>query len=171
MLKVEFLENKFLSVKEMIHSFVGTEVSFCYYDLDNRLKSCLGKEGETPSMAMSEADFSWVQKHYIPLAAKQKAEKDAQAEANRIDPWSVNPQRFEAARRWSFLATASLVKDGSYETMTREEIMIERNVRYDALKATLRIPTDQEISVARKIISDHEPNSNTSDQNSQRMRA
>lgn len=159
MLQADILENGNLRVIETTHSWFETKTSFAYYDLDRRLRTTLGKEDEVPSQQMTDGDFQWATSNYLPLAQKQKAQRDERA-ANLaaqalLDPFSVDPDRFEKARRWSTLVTASLVKDGSYDSMTREKIVVERGVRYDALKLTLRMPSNAEMKVAQMVILDH----------------
>lgn len=151
MLLAEFLDNGCLQVIEVVHSWTDTKRSYTYYDLERGLKSYIGREGETPSVAMTADDISWVQKHYVPLAEKQKAVRDAEAK--------LDPDRFEKARRWTTLVTASLVSDGSYDTLSREQIRDERRVRYNALEATSRMPSDGEMAVAKQTISERDATS------------
>lgn len=159
MLQAEILENGTLQVIETIHSWCDTQTKFWYYDLENGLQSTHGKKDEVPSTPMTVTRLEWVKSNYIPLAVKQKEQRDLAAanlaEQAIRDPFSVDPDRFEKARRWSTLITASLIKDGSYDSMTREQIVAERVVRYEALKLTLRMPADSEIRAAQMIILDH----------------
>jgi hypothetical protein len=52
--------------------------------------------------------------------------------------------------------TASLVSDGSYDKLTREQIKAERTVRYQALEAASLMPSDREIAVANEKIAGRE---------------
>lgn len=151
MLEVNFLDNGILRVKETICSCSENKVSFWHYDLEKRLRSVLGKDGEIPSMPMTEREYLWAIEIYVPLAEKQKAARDAQI--------AMDPDRFEKARRWDVMVTASMISDGSYDTLTREEIKVERVVRYEALKATSRKPTDGELALAHRTISERDMDS------------
>ena len=119
MLEAEFIDGGILRVRETIHSWEKSQVRVFYYDLDQRLKS-MQEEGDVPSMAMTGGDVLWVQKYYVPLAEKQKAARDMQTAYAHSNPRAVDPNRYEMARRWSTLVTASLVADGSYDNLARE---------------------------------------------------
>lgn len=67
MLKISLnKETGVLAVREAQHSFRGTKRSYWYYDLQKRLKSSHGREGDTPDRPMSDADVAWVTMHYLP---------------------------------------------------------------------------------------------------------
>lgn len=77
MLKLRFLTPTLLELQDHQLSFVDTKVKFWYFDLEKRLVSSHGREGDTPDRPMGDERWSWVQEHYIPLAQKQAAEAAA----------------------------------------------------------------------------------------------
>ncbi len=160
MLEAQFLSNGHLQVIETTHSWTDTKRSYWYFDLEKGLKSLVGKEGETPTARMTNSQLLEARKLYVPTAERQKDERDSNAAswaaAILLDPLLADPDRFEKARRWATMVTASLVSDGSYDTMTREEVRHERAMRYEMLRATLRMPTNGEIAVAKATISERD---------------
>lgn len=164
MLEAEFLTNGLLRVKETLMSFTQTSTSFWYYDLEKNLKSLTGKEGEVPLAPITDAQLSWIQTYYVPLAQKQREAREAQAAARAAAESgdllaAIEPGILEKARRWSLLVTASLVADGSFDRLTKDEVRIERSARYEAMRVTRRMPTDEEVASANLIISDRDERS------------
>ena len=59
-------ETMVLDVKEEIHGWHDTKVSYWYYDTKNWLKSSYGKQGDKPDREMDGASIEWVKTYYLP---------------------------------------------------------------------------------------------------------
>jgi len=60
------LDGDILEVKETIHGFNNSKVTYFYYDIKNWKKSSTGKKDSKPDRDMIQADIDWVKKYYIP---------------------------------------------------------------------------------------------------------
>jgi len=67
MLEINLCGN-FMEVKESIHGFNRTKITYWYYDINNWIKSIKGERNEIPSQKMTINEINWVKKYYIPKA-------------------------------------------------------------------------------------------------------
>lgn len=55
-----------LEIKETLHSFFDTKVSYWYYDIQAWTRSLHGKKGDAPVQPCTDSCIAWVRKHYLP---------------------------------------------------------------------------------------------------------
>lgn len=55
-----------IEVRAELYSFTETEISWFYYDLQKRLVSSNGRQGDVPDRLMDDASYDWAVKYYVP---------------------------------------------------------------------------------------------------------
>lgn len=55
-----------MEVREEIFSFRDTKTSWFYYDMQNRMMSIHGRQGDKPDRPMDQSSYDWAVKHYVP---------------------------------------------------------------------------------------------------------
>ena len=55
-----------IEVVEVIHSFVDSNISYWYYDINNWMKSNTGKKDADINVKMDDGSIDWVRKYYLP---------------------------------------------------------------------------------------------------------
>lgn len=70
MLTRTMISEDVLLVKETLHSFTKTKVSYRYYNIRDWTVNQLGKEGEIPTHPMDQGSIDWCKKYHLPKAQK-----------------------------------------------------------------------------------------------------
>ena len=66
MITCKMVSDDVLEVEERLLYFDRTEISYVYYNLKTRLRSVLGRKDEVPSEPVTDKDWEWVCKYYLP---------------------------------------------------------------------------------------------------------
>lgn len=66
MISVTQIRPNVLEVVSSIYSFTKSTKQYWYYDLNSRLKSQHGKQGDAIDKHMSAVEYEWAVKYYLP---------------------------------------------------------------------------------------------------------
>lgn len=111
---------------------------YMYFDLKRNLKSISGRQGDLPGFPMTPSEIQWVQEKYAKLAVHVDDIAKAQFQALVV------------------LATAGMINDGLYDSMSRQERASERARRVENMRKNKKKVTESEYQLAQRIISRHE---------------
>jgi hypothetical protein len=127
-----YLEGNVLEVIEK--NPLSNSPKHTYFDLAKKMRSTGGMKGAPLTTKMSDADVQWVRTHYVPRAIDNA------------------DQKFTTDKILGIMATAEMVEDGSYERLTRTEMVKERARRMDIMRFRKQIPSAADLAAAERVI-------------------
>lgn len=127
-----YIEGNILEVIEQTP--VMARARYTYFDLHRKVRSTGGMKGDPFTTRMSDKDVEWIKTHYVPRAIENEEKK------------------FTTDKILGIMATADMMEDGSYERLTRGEMVKERAKRMQTMRFRNQIPTAADLAAAEKVI-------------------